>query len=97
MIGIRTRTLSVTARPGPVIRINFIRKKIAIGEKMIHTTPGTVCPGALPATHELAFVSQIVRPGSSTSKSLKISWNFGITKYMIAVTIATAIVITQTG
>ena len=65
---------------------------------MIHITPGTRWSGlAVPAIHLLAETSQSVSAGSFTLKSLKISWNFGITKYMMPVTIATAMRMTTVG
>ena len=51
----------------------------------------------VPATHALASMRNSVSFGSSTSKSLKISVNFGITKYMMPVTMSTATIKTAVG
>ncbi|MHC4587808.1 MAG: hypothetical protein ACYTAQ_00395, partial [Planctomycetota bacterium] len=76
------RMMSVTARPGPVLRTSLKKRKARIGELRIHIAPGIDWPACLPATQRLMSISQMVSPGSSTWKSLKISWNFGITKTM---------------
>jgi hypothetical protein len=88
---------SVTALPGFVLRMTFQKMNAMTGETATMIAPGNFCPAFCPATHRLVSISQTVRPGRFTPKSAKISSNFGMMKYMIAVRITIAIRITAIG
>ena len=95
--GIFRSSQSIAARPKLVLRMSLTNAKSKNGETMMITHPGMVWLGTVPAIQLLASMSHMVNPGSSTSKSLKMSWNFGMTKYMMPVTMTTAMMMTTTG
>ena len=85
---------SVAARPMSVRMRIIFRTKKSTNSTATKTTTAPGMSWSLPAIQPLASMRNWVGAGSSVSKSLKISSNFGITKYMMPVTISTAMVMT---
>ncbi|OPZ99725.1 MAG: hypothetical protein BWY71_00916 [Planctomycetes bacterium ADurb.Bin412] len=89
--GIFKETVSSTKRPVSLMRIKRSRKTRATG------IPSSTAQPHCSLIHFDTASRILVGAGKSVSKSAKIFWNLGITKYIIPITIAKAIKSTQIG